>query len=166
MIYHIGLGSNCGDREGNIYRALDSMKGEGLRLRRISSLYKTQPVDFIDQREFYNLAAEIECDQKPEKFLNLIKELECRIGRTHSFPKGPRVIDIDILLAEDLVVSRNDLQIPHPRMTHRNFVLVPLSEIASEVVHPVLKQSIASLLHKTPDVSRVEPVNTEEEHVV
>jgi dihydroneopterin aldolase/2-amino-4-hydroxy-6-hydroxymethyldihydropteridine diphosphokinase len=164
MIFYVGIGSNSGNRNSNLCRALNCMKKEGFCLRRVSSLFKTQPVDFVDQRDFYNMVAEIESELSPDELLDLIKKIEVQVGRNPSFPKGPREIDIDILLAGDLVISHPKLQIPHPRLEWRNFVLVPLNEIAPLAIHPVLKKTIATLMRESQDNSRVELVNSEEKH--
>lgn len=122
---------------------------------RQSSLYETEPVDFLDQGWFLNAAAEIETELAPEVLMRLLLEIERSMGRERRIPKGPRLIDIDILLYGNNSVRSPELKIPHPRMTERRFVLVPLAEIAPDLRHPVFKKTIAELLALTPDQSEV-----------
>ena len=155
MIYHLCLGSNQADRKKNILAALDSIEKENIRINKTSSLYETEPLDIQEQSFFFNMVIEVDCPFGPQKLLRILKHIECHLGRKKTFPKGPRKIDIDILLAEDFVISSPNLKIPHQRMDKRNFVLVPLSEIIPDAIHPVLKKSVKTLAQETDDLSTV-----------
>jgi GTP cyclohydrolase-4 len=141
---YLGLGSNLGNRARNIYRAL-RLLGSRVRLAKISSLYETEPVGLAEQPWFLNLVCCGETDLSPETLLDLAKNIERQLGRKPGVRFGPRVIDIDILLFDDLIVSTPRLEIPHPRLHERAFVLIPLSEMAPGLVHPVLNRAVGQL---------------------
>lgn len=145
-IVYLSIGSNLGRREENCLKALEAMKEKGLTIRKRSLLYETEPWGVRDQPNFINLALEIETDLPPMGLLQLIKEIEHQMGRAETFKWGPRIIDIDILLYNDIIYESAELKIPHPLMHEREFVLKPLSEIAPERFHPVLKKTIRELL--------------------
>jgi len=153
--YFLGLGSNSGDRGKNIEEALTRMGRSGFQVKKKSSLYETEPVGLSCKLWFYNQVVEIVSSLQPEELLLWIKQTEHLMGRIASNSLKPRVIDIDILLAGDKVIRREDLQIPHPRLAQRKFVLIPLSELAPDVVHPVLHEKIHDLLLKSNDRSGV-----------
>ena len=155
MKYYLSLGSNLGDRKSNLARAVSALKRKKVRTLAKSSLYETQPVDVLDQPWFFNQVIEVETELTPFALLSLVKAIEMMLGPRPAAEKGPRRIDIDILLAEGTILSTELLTIPHPRMQQRNFVLVPLAEIAPEVVHPVLKKTIRRILKSSPDQSVV-----------
>jgi 2-amino-4-hydroxy-6-hydroxymethyldihydropteridine diphosphokinase len=158
MIYHLGLGSNLGSPAINLERARRLLASEGIVILRASALYRTEPVGFADQPWFLNQVLEVESELSPWEMLKTAKTIEKGMKRRAAPPNGPRVIDIDILLAGPAVVRSPSLSVPHPRLEERNFVLVPLAEIAAGAVHPVLKASIADLLRLSPDRSRVEKI--------
>ena len=147
-----------GDRARNIARAIEALRERGVRIKRESSLYETEPVD-AGGGWFLNGALEAETELEPRQFMGMLLEIERSLGRERSQvssgPKEPRTIDMDILLFGSLVIDTRELQIPHPRMAQRRFVLAPLAEIAGGAQHPVLRQSIAELLAATPDRSEV-----------
>lgn len=155
MIYYLCMGSNQGEKKDYLDKAIKEMKQNGIEILTQSSVYLTEPVDFPDQPWFYNQVIKVQTHRTPEELLNIIKQIEKKLGRTHSVPKGPRQIDIDILLANGLIYESKSLVIPHPGLEKRNFVLIPLNEIAPDVVHPVRRKTIASLLNESPDRSRV-----------
>ena len=135
---YIGLGGNLGDRKENIQKALVELaRNNRCRLTRVSSLYETRPVGIEEQPDFLNLAAEIETELNPKELLVWLKEVERKVGREKTFKWGPRIIDIDILLYDDLHVTEDNLEIPHPEMHKRAFVLSPLAEIAPSAKHPI-----------------------------
>ena len=152
---YLSLGSNIGDRAGNIARAVEALGAHGARVTRGSSLYETEPLELRQQPWFLNCVVEAETDLMPRQLMNALLEIEREMGRTRRVPKGPRVIDIDILFFGESVVRTAELEIPHPRMAERRFVLVPFAEISPEARHPVLKKTVAELLVETPDRSEV-----------
>lgn len=151
----LSLGSNIGDRRTLIRKALKVLSGAGIRVLRVSSLYRTEPVDLRNQPWFINCVAKVETDLSPRGLLRLLKSTERTLGRRRGAPKGPRPIDIDILLYENVVVRSRALTIPHARVKERKFVLVPLREIAPRLLHPATRQTVAAMLRETADVSKV-----------
>lgn len=155
MRYFLSLGSNLGNRRANLGRALAALKMARVKVLRSSSLYRTEPVGYSAQPWFYNQVVEVSTALEPAGLLALIKIVERDMGRRPARKNRPRPIDIDILIAEEQVISRRQLTIPHPRMADRNFVLVPLLEIAPTVVHPVFKEKISDLHQRSRDKSVV-----------
>ncbi|MCI0471447.1 MAG: 2-amino-4-hydroxy-6-hydroxymethyldihydropteridine diphosphokinase [Candidatus Aminicenantes bacterium] len=147
MKYYLSLGSNLGDRKTNLEEAVSFLKNRG-KILNISSIYETSPVDMPPgSANFYNLVLCLESDFSPYALLGAIKEFEKNQGRdTGASQKMPRPIDIDILLADDLIVAGKELYIPHEKMHKRAFVLAPLAEIAASMLHPVLKKTIKDIL--------------------
>lgn len=150
---YLGLGSNLGNREQHIETALAKLAAPGLRVARVSSLYETEPVGFTAQRWFLNLVAEIETELFPMQLLSRIANIEQALGRVRTVKNGPRTLDIDILLYGRAVVRTAKLEIPHPRMAERRFVLAPLAELAPDLRHPVTHQSIRAMLDAAPAVA-------------
>ena len=150
---YLSLGSNLGNRQENLDRAL-KLLSERMRIGKVSSIYDTEPVGGISQPRFLNLACEAFTRLTPEGLLALAKGIELKMGR-YSRSGEPRVIDIDIILFGSQVVKTADLVIPHPQMAERSFVLIPLAEIAPDVVHPVLKKTIKELNKAIKEVQGV-----------
>jgi 2-amino-4-hydroxy-6-hydroxymethyldihydropteridine diphosphokinase len=146
---YLSLGSNLGDREANLNDAIKRLNSAG-QVTLVSSLYETEPVEFTAQPWFLNCAVKLETAKMPRQLLKAILDLEQDMGRRRSQPKGPRTIDIDILLFGSSVVETAGLTIPHPALHQRRFVLEPLAEIAPEVRHPIFKRTIRELLEKLP----------------
>lgn len=146
---YLSLGSNLGQREEHLREAQARLGPVG-RVVKISSFYETEAVEFTDQPWFLNCAVEIETTMDAEQLMAAILRIEQEMGRRRVQKKGPRLIDIDILLFGDEVVCSNELTIPHPAMQERRFVLEPLAEIAPEVVHPIFKKTIREMLDALP----------------
>jgi 2-amino-4-hydroxy-6-hydroxymethyldihydropteridine diphosphokinase len=143
----LALGSNLGDREDNIKKAISALESHpGIHVLARSSLYNTAPVGYLNQGMFLNAAIEIETTLQPEELLNAALDIERKLGRVRGERWGPRTIDIDILTLENLVYESDRLSIPHPLMHQRRFVLEPLAEIAPEFRHPVLGLSVSEML--------------------
>ena len=155
MRYFLGLGSNLGDRELNLTLARTFLEKKDVKILECSSIYETEPVDFLSQPWFLNQVIEVETEVPPDRLLGFIKDIEDKMGRKRSSSKGPRLIDIDILLAGETVHRSPDLKIPHPRLHERKFVLMPLKEIAPEWVHPVCQKTIQVLAETNRDSSVV-----------
>src|SRR5262245_17832514 len=144
---YLSLGSNHGDREQMLQSALDRLQAPDLRIKRISSIYETEPVDFKEQRPFLNLVVEAETDLFPMMLLSRIQKIELQLGRRRTGPpKGPRTIDIDILLYGGSTVRSARLEIPHPAIHERRFALAPMGLLAAELRHPKVRRNNPSLL--------------------
>src|SRR5215471_14473951 len=143
---YLGLGSNIGDREQNLREALAKLAAPDLRVARLSSVYETEPVGFAAQRWFLNLVVEIETDLFPMQLLSRTAKIEQALGRARTVKNGPRTLDIDILLYGRAVVRSAKLEIPHPRMAERRFVLAPLADLAPELRHPVTHRTVREML--------------------
>jgi 2-amino-4-hydroxy-6-hydroxymethyldihydropteridine diphosphokinase len=158
----LGLGSNLGQREDSIERAVAALaQTPGIVVRRRAGLYETEPVGVCDQPWFLNTVVEIETELSPSELLTVCKQIERSLGRRERMRYGPREIDLDILFYDDVVVSEKDLQIPHAQVHRRRFVLVPLAEIAPHHVHPVLHQTVAQLLKNVADRTEVRPLRSQ-----
>jgi GTP cyclohydrolase IV len=143
-IVYLALGANIGDRQGNIDAALQRLNA-AVHIEMVSSVYETEPVGYLDQPRFFNLVCRGTSALPPDELLSFVKQIESDLGRQPAIRNGPRAIDIDILLYDDLHIERDELVIPHPRMHERAFVLVPLAEIAPDVVEPVSGKPIREL---------------------
>ncbi len=154
---YLSLGTNLGDRLANLRAALDALPPEVV-VRARSKIYETPAWGFEDQPAFLNMAIRADTDLKPEPLLKHLKQLENRLGREPSFHWGPRLIDIDLLFYDALVLDTPQLVIPHPRLQERAFVLVPLADIAPDLVHPVLGKTVRQLLEGL-DKSGIVPVS-------
>jgi len=152
---HLSLGSNLGDRAKNLRDAIAALRNSGVSVARVSSVYETEPVDYLDQPWFLNCAVEAETELPALELLRALRGIEAQMGGKKLIAKGPRLIDIDILLYGNEIVDTPELQVPHPRMHLRRFVLEPLAEIAPNVQHPISRVSVADLLACTPDKSVV-----------
>jgi 2-amino-4-hydroxy-6-hydroxymethyldihydropteridine diphosphokinase len=158
-LVYLSLGSNVGDREAQLRDAQARLAAAG-RLVAASSLYETEPVEFTPQPWFLNCVVALETGKTPKQLMAAILAIEKEMGRQRVQKKGPRSIDIDILLFDDTIVDSKDLTIPHPAMEQRRFVLEPLEEIAPELLHPVLKKTIRELREALPPGQAVRKLKT------
>ena len=151
---YLGLGSNLGDRKQNLAQAMDLLS-QHLAIKKLSSVYETEPVGYKEQPLFLNAVCRVSMGLSPENLLRLTKKIEAKLGRTPGPSNAPRLIDIDILFYDNEVLNDKELTIPHPRLVERAFVLVPLAEIAPDLVHPGNKKTVKELLDKLGAVTGV-----------
>jgi 2-amino-4-hydroxy-6-hydroxymethyldihydropteridine diphosphokinase len=153
---YVSLGSNLGDRAGNLLLGVRGMMEAALVVTRLSSIYETQPVSEIEQPAFLNMVAEIGNPlPAPEQVMARLLRVEYALGRTREIKDGPRTIDLDLLLYGNVESNTEFLRLPHPCLQDRRFVLEPLAEMAPRVMHPGLKRTVAELLENSPDKSAV-----------
>ncbi|GGB12986.1 2-amino-4-hydroxy-6-hydroxymethyldihydropteridine diphosphokinase [Macrococcus hajekii] len=150
---YLSLGSNIGDRAAQLRKALELL-GNEVQVDTVSSVYETAPVGGVEQADFYNICAVVTTDRSPEEMLLLCQQIEKQLNRVRIVHWGPRTIDLDILMIDEQIVDQPDLKVPHPYMTERSFVLIPLAEIAADAIHPVRKQPIKDLVFEDRDVMK------------
>lgn len=143
---YVAFGTNMGDKNKNIEKAIEMMRDRGLKVIKISQVYKTEPYGYTNQPEFLNGVLEASTYLDAVDVLKTLLEIEKDMGRVREFKWGPRIIDLDILFFNDDVIDEKDLKVPHPDMQNREFVLKPLCEIAPDFIHPVLKKSVKNML--------------------
>jgi 2-amino-4-hydroxy-6-hydroxymethyldihydropteridine diphosphokinase len=153
---YLSLGSNLGERDQHLAHARQAIERSFVSVR-FSKVYETEPVDLTDQPWFLNQVAEIQTDLAPETLLEWVRVLEAQAGRQRNVPKGPRTLDVDILLYDDWVLDVEELVLPHPRLEMRRHVLVPLADLAPERVIPVSQRTVREALDKVKDASQVKP---------
>jgi 2-amino-4-hydroxy-6-hydroxymethyldihydropteridine diphosphokinase len=154
-VVFLSLGSNVGDREKNLRTAIAALPELGVQLKKVSSIYETEPVDLLEQPWFLNCVVEGETTVPPATLLRELRELEQQMGSKKLVPRGPRLIDLDILVYGERTIDSPELQVPHPRMHLRRFVLAPLAEIAPDLKHPTWRGTAAQLLNGLSDNSMV-----------
>ena len=154
---YIALGTNLGDRISNLHTAIAAFAPE-VTVTTQSHIYETPPWGYEDQPAFLNMVVKAETDLEPEALLTSLKQLETDLGREQNFCWGPRLIDLDILFYDDLVIESPPLVIPHPRLHERGFVLVPLTDVAADYVHPVLGAFVWELLLQV-DTNGIKPLS-------
>jgi 2-amino-4-hydroxy-6-hydroxymethyldihydropteridine diphosphokinase len=147
---YLSLGSNIGDREANLHAAVEQLSAAGISILRASPVYETEPVDYTAPRWFLNQVVEAGTTLFPVQLLARVARIERALGRVRTVPKGPRTIDVDILLYGRTVVRSAALEIPHPRMAERRFVLAPLADLAPDLRHPVTHRTIREMLEAAP----------------
>ena len=152
---YLALGSNVGDRQANLREALRLLNESGISVVKSSSLYETEPLDYLDQAWFLNSVVEAETQRRPLNLLRTLREIEKQMGSQKPFAKGPRLIDLDVLLYDEETLDTPELRVPHPRMLERRFVLVPLAEIAPNFQHPSWPWDATEMLFRTEDQSEV-----------
>lgn len=155
---YLSLGTNIGDRAAHLRGAIERMNAAGIRVVRESSIFETEPLGFEEQPWFLNMAVAVETPLSAEELLKRTQQIEREMGRERRVPKGPRIIDIDILFFGDAVIQTLALEIPHPGMAHRRFVLEPLAEIAPDFRHPSLEKTVSEMLESTR-WQRIKPWN-------
>ena len=153
---YLSLGSNLGDRAENLRAAIAALAD--VNVRRVSSFYETEPVDYLNQPWFLNCVVEAETSLAPLDLLHALRNIESQLGSKKEFAKGPRLLDLDILLYGNETIDLPELQIPHPRMLQRNFVLAPLAEIAPSLKHSTWQANVADLFQASTDKSRIRKV--------
>lgn len=151
---YLGLGSNMGNRQGNLDRAIELLS-QRLRVGQVSSIYDTEPVGNVNQPRFLNMVCQVYTRLAPMELLTLAKGIELKLGRAPGKSNAPRPIDIDILFYDDQVIETPELVIPHPKLAERAFVLIPLAEIAPDLVHPVSGKTIRELLQGVTETQSV-----------
>src|SRR6202166_4964635 len=157
-IVFLSLGSNVGDREKNLRAAIAALPELGVGIKKVSSIYETEPVDLLEQPWFLNCVVEGETTVPPLALLKELRELERRMGSKKLVARGPRLIDLDILVYGQQTIDSPELQVPHPRLHLRRFVLAPLAEIAPDLKHPSWSGTAAQLLATTDDKSAVKKI--------
>jgi 2-amino-4-hydroxy-6-hydroxymethyldihydropteridine diphosphokinase len=155
---YLALGSNVGDRAKNLREAVRLIGENNVHVERSSSIYETAPLGYLDQDWFLNSVLQGETELSAIELLRRLRAIEEQMGSKKAFLNGPRLIDLDILLYGDESISQNDLQVPHPRMLQRRFVLVPLAEIAPELKHPNWPGTAQQMLGQTLDRSEVRKI--------
>ena len=145
-ICYLSLGSNLGDRENNLKRAVALLKKEGIKILKESSIYETEPMYYKEQGKFLNQVIKIETKFSPEKLLKVIEKIERELKRERKIPKGPRTIDIDIVFFGNKIINSDRLKIPHPLILERDFVIKPLLEIEPEIIHPLYNRKVKDLV--------------------
>ena len=153
---YLGLGTNLGNREKNLSLCLKELANSGeITLVRLSSVYESEPCGYYEQPNFYNMALEIATDLNPFQLLDVIKGIEQKMGRKKTFHWGPRIIDIDILTYQNIVIDYPVLTIPHQHLHLRRFVLIPLKEITDRFIHPKFKKNIDQMLKECSDDGQI-----------
>jgi 2-amino-4-hydroxy-6-hydroxymethyldihydropteridine diphosphokinase len=154
---YVGLGSNLGDRAGYLLLGVRGMLDAGLDVIRLSGIYETEPVEYENQPAFLNMVAELRGSTLPlpDQMLARLLRIEYALGRKRDVPMGPRTLDLDLLIFKNQRLDTEFLTVPHPRLHSRRFVLVPLNELAPNLIHPVLEKSVSELLSETKDRSTV-----------
>jgi 2-amino-4-hydroxy-6-hydroxymethyldihydropteridine diphosphokinase len=155
---YIAIGSNLGDKLSNCRKGIELLEKSGITIVTCSHFYKTEPVDYADQDWFINAAVKAETDFAPLQLLKALKSIEKEVGRVETVRFGPRILDMDIIFYDDVIMDDSGLTIPHPRMHKRRFVLTPICDIDADIVHPALKQTMAELLKQSGDDPRQEVI--------